>query len=91
MVPLFTNGVLLGRDNYDDPQTISLVSSNLMGNVERMIAIVAAASVDAFVSFKWDCSVWASGALFLAVYFLILFGLPFCATRWELWQLRNRQ
>jgi hypothetical protein len=62
-----------------------------MGNVERIIAIVAAASVDAFVSFKWDWPVWASGALFLAVYFLILFGLPFCATQWELWQLRNRQ
>lgn len=62
-----------------------------MENAERMIALVAALSVDAFVSFKWDWSVWASSALFLAVYFLILFGLPFCVTRWELWKMRNRQ
>jgi hypothetical protein len=45
-----------------------------MEKVERTIALVAALSVDAFVSFKWDWSVWASSALFLAVYFLILFG-----------------
>ena len=62
-----------------------------MEKVERTIALVAAISVDAFVSFKWDWSIWASSALFLAIYFLILFGLPFCATQWELWQLKNRQ
>jgi hypothetical protein len=62
-----------------------------MENVGRMIAIAVAASADAFVSFKWDWPIWASSALFLAIYFLILFGLPFCATQCELRQLRNRQ
>jgi hypothetical protein len=52
-----------------------------MEKLERTIALVAALSVDAFVSFKWDWSVWGSSVLFLAVYFLILFGLPFIATR----------